>query len=297
MITLARFLGHLPLSWLHALGVQLGWLTWLLSPTYRRHLSENMVLALGAAEAARLRAAAIGETGKTMLELPRIWFRPLAETAARVVKVSGWELVEAASRRGKGILYLTPHLGCFEVTAQYLSTRAPITILYRAPKRAWLQAIIDAGRAREQLHLAAADLSGVRSLLKALKRGEAVGMLPDQAPKTGEGRWLDFFGKPAYTMTLAARLVDSGASVIMVWAERLPSGAGYHFRLQQPTKPINGTLEERAQQINHEIEQLIRQCPEQYLWGYHRYKRHRGSETPVAKQVEARPQNTGQGAS
>jgi lauroyl/myristoyl acyltransferase len=75
----------------------------------------------------------------------------------------------------------------------------------------------------KQLHLAAADLSGVRSLLKALKRGEAVGMLPDQAPKTGEGRWLDFFGKPAYTMTLAARLASSGATVIMVWAERFPA--------------------------------------------------------------------------
>jgi KDO2-lipid IV(A) lauroyltransferase len=238
VITLFRFLSRLPLAWLHSLGFVVGWLTWLLSPTYRRHMHENMVLALGAAEAGRLRSAAIAEAGKGMLELPRVWLRPLAETASRVVEVSGWELVEAASRRGKGILYLTPHLGCFEVTAQYLSTHAPITVLYRPPKQAWLQTMIEAGRARAQLHLAAADLSGVRGLLKALKRGEAVGMLPDQAPRAGEGRWLDFFGRPAYTMTLAARLVETGASVIMVWAERLPAGAGYHFHLQAPTQPI-----------------------------------------------------------
>ncbi|MDS4015331.1 MAG: lysophospholipid acyltransferase family protein [Candidatus Accumulibacter sp.] len=277
-----RLLGYLPLSALHVLGYGFGWLAWLFSPTYRRHLRENMQLALGASEAARLRAAAIGEAGKQMLELPRIWLRPLAETAARVVRVSGWELVEAATRRGKGILYLTPHLGCFEVTAQYLSTRAPITVLYRQPKQAWLQAMVEAGRAREQLHLASADLAGVRTLLKALRRGEAVGMLPDQAPRAGEGRWLDFFGKPAYTMTLAARLADSGATVIMVWAERLPGGAGYHFRLQEPRRPIRGTLEERAQQINHEIEDLIRQCPQQYLWGYNRYKQRRSSQPPGA---------------
>ena len=280
MLTLSRLLSRLPLSWLHAFGALLGWLTWLLSPTYRRHLRENMQLALGEAESRRLRAAAIGEAGKGALELTRIWLQPLAETAARVVEISGWELVEAAARRGRGILYLTPHLGCFEITAQYLSTHAPITVLYRPPRQAWLQAMIEAGRARAQLHLAAADLSGVRSLLKALKRGEAVGMLPDQAPKAGEGRWLDFFGKPAYTMTLAARLVDSGASVIMVWAERLPGGRGYHFHLQEPTRPIRGTIEERAQQINHEIEHLIRQCPSQYLWGYNRYKGRRGSEAP-----------------
>ena len=106
--------------------------------------------------------------------------------------------------------------------------------------------MIETGRQRAQLHIAAADLAGVRTLLKALKKGEAVGLLPDQAPKKGEGRWLDYFGKPAYTMTLAARLTESGAVVIMVWAERLPGGAGYHFHLQAPTQPISGDIVERA---------------------------------------------------
>ena len=157
MITLFRLLSRLPLSWLQALGALLGWLTWLASPTYRRHMRENMVLALGEAEARRLRPAAIAEAGKAALELTRIWLRPLAEAAARVVQVSGWELVEQATREGRGILYLTPHLGCFEITAQYLSTRAPITVLYRPPRQPWLQAMIEAGRARDQLFLAAAQ--------------------------------------------------------------------------------------------------------------------------------------------
>lgn len=280
MIPIFRLLGRLPLAWLHKLGALLGWLAWLLSPTYRRHLRENMALALGEETARRVQPAAIAEAGKSALELAKIWLNPLADTAARVVEISGWELVEAASRAGKGIVYLTPHLGCFEVTAQYLSTHAPISVLYRPPRQAWLQAMIEAGRARAQLHLAAADLAGVRTLLKALRRGEAVGMLPDQAPKVGEGRWLDFFGRPAYTMTLAARLTESGAAVIMVWAERLPGGAGYHFHLQAPSQSLRGTTEERAQQINHEIEILIRACPQQYLWGYNRYKQPAGAEAP-----------------
>ena len=280
MISLFRLLSHLPLAWLHGLGALLGWLAWLASPTYRRHLRENMVLALGAAGARQARSAAIANAGRTSLELPRIWLRPLAETAARVVEVSGWELVEAATRAGRGIVYLTPHLGCFEICGQYLSTHAPITVLYRPPKQAWMQTLIEAGRARGEFRIAAADFGGVRTLLKALKRGEAVGMLPDQAPRSGEGRWVNFFGKPAYTMTLAARLTESGAAVIMVWAERLPGGAGYHFRLQRPEQPISGTTEARAGQISREIEHLIRQCPEQYLWAYNRYKRPRGVEAP-----------------
>lgn len=287
MILLFRLLSRLPLAWLHALGALLGWLAWLLSPTYRRHMQENMELALGAEAARRVRPAAIAEAGKALLELPKIWLHPLADTAARMVGVSGWELVEAAWREGKGIVFLTPHLGCFEITAQYYSTHAPIAVLYRPPRQAWLQTMIEEGRARAQLQLAAADLSGVRTLLKTLKRGNAVGMLPDQAPKVGEGRWLDFFGQPAYTMTLAARLTESGAAVILCWAERLPAGAGYHFHLHTPTQPITGTTEQRAQQINHEIEHLILQCPEQYLWGYNRYKRPAGADAPPDRESSA----------
>lgn len=283
MILVFRFLSFLPLAWLHRIGAVAGWLSWLFSPTYRRNMRENMVLALGKEGERRARHGAIAHAGKASFELPGIWLRPLEEAASRVVRVTGWDLAEAAMRESRGIIYLTPHLGCFEVTAQYLSTHAPITVLYRPPKQAWLQTMIETGRARKQLHLAAADLTGVRTLLKALKRGEAVGMLPDQAPRKGEGRWLDFFGKPAYTMTLAARLTESGATVIMLWAERLPGGAGYHFHLQAPTQPLTGTTEERAQQINHEIEHLIQQCPEQYLWSYNRYKRPRGVEAPPEK--------------
>ena len=280
MIQIFRFLSTLPLAWLHAIGAVVGWLAWLFSPTYRRHMRENMVLALGEDGERRVRWAAIANAGKSSLELPKIWLRPLEEAAGRVIQISGWKLVEAATAAGKGIVYLTPHLGCFEVTAQYLSTHAPITVLYRPPKQAWLQTMIETGRKRAQLHIAAADMGGVRALLKALKRGEQVGMLPDQAPKMGEGVWVDFFGKPAYTMTLAARLTETGSAVIMVWAERLPGGAGYHFHLQAPTQPIFGNTEERAVKISHEIECLIRQCPEQYLWGYNRYKRPRGVEAP-----------------
>lgn len=239
-----------------------------------------MILALGEDVERRVRFSAIAHAGRQSLELSRIWLRPLEEAAAQVVRISGWELVEAAMREGRGIIYLTPHLGCFEITAQYLSMHAPITALYRPPKQAWMQQLIESGRARKQLHLASADLAGVRTLLKALKKGEAVGILPDQTPKKGEGRWLDFFGKPAYTMTLAARLTESGATVIVMWGERLPDGAGYHFHLQAPSQPISGTTEERAQKITHEMERLIRQCPEQYLWGYNRYKRPRGVEAP-----------------
>lgn len=278
MIFVFRLLARASLATLHRLGALLGWLTWLASPTYRRHLRENMALALGADSARRVRNAAIANAGRTSLELPRLWLHPLEETVRLVREVRGWDYVEAAQAAGKGILFLTPHLGCFEVTAQYYSHRAPISVLYRPPKQAWLQTMIEEGRARPQLYLAPADLSGVRTLIKALRRGEAVGMLPDQAPRRGEGRWIDFFGRPAYTMTLAGKLSESGAAVVLAWGERLPDGAGFRLHFMPPEHPVEGSVEERAACISREMERLILKCPEQYLWGYNRYKQRRGTE-------------------
>lgn len=277
MVFFFRFLSRLPLWLVHVLGAALGRLVYLLSPTYRRHLNENLDQA-GIAASLRLKVA--GETGKQMLELSRIWLRTLEEATAQVAEVVGWEHVEAARQTGKGIVFLTPHLGCFEITAQYLSAQFPITVLYRPPKRAVAQYLIETGRRREQLHLAPADLSGVRSLIKALKRGQAVGLLPDQAPKNGEGVWLDFFGRPAYTMTLAARLTETGATTLTTWGERLPGGRGYRLHFAPPQNVLSGDTVNRARQINLEMEHLIRQCPSQYLWGYNRYKRPAGAEPP-----------------
>jgi KDO2-lipid IV(A) lauroyltransferase len=281
MPSLFRLLGRLPLPVLHALGAVLGWVAWLASPTYRRHLRENLSLAYAPAEAAAILPAAVAHAGRGALELPYLWTRTKAEVLALVKRVSGWELVEEAWRRGDGILFFTPHLGCFEITAQYFAAHAPITVLYRRPKQVWLQPFVEAGRGSANFRLAPADLAGVRLLLKALKRREAVGMLPDQVPGRGEGRWVDFFGRPAYTMTLAARLSETErTTVLLAFAERLPGGRGFELRISPPCTPIAGTRTERMAAINRALETLIRGCPQQYLWGYNRYMAPRGAPPP-----------------
>ncbi|MEY2631594.1 MAG: hypothetical protein RIR00_248 [Pseudomonadota bacterium] len=284
MSLIFSLLSRLSLPTCHRLGGLLGGLVYRLSSRYRRTLQANLRQATGDAPPALCREIA-AETGKQMLELPRIWLRSLDQAVADVVAVEGWKWVEAARQSGKGILFITPHLGCFEITAQFLSTRAPITVLYRPPRQAAVQTLIETGRKRDNLHLAPADLSGVRSLVKALRKGEDVGLLPDQAPKLGEGVWLDFFGRPAYTMTLAARLSETGAATLMIWGERLPAGQGYRIHITPTQQPLQGSTIERAAQINREVEALILTRPEQYLWAYNRYKRPAGAEPPPGAAV------------
>ncbi len=277
-----RGLAVLPLRALHGIGAVMGWIVWWSSPRYRHWLRTNLQQALGRVDRT-IERAAISSAGRQIFELPYVWLRPQAEVLSRVVRVEGAELLSAARARGESVLLLTPHLGCFEICAQYCSTHGPITVLYRPPRQKTLAPFMHAGRARGNVQVAAADVAGVRRLVKALRSGEMVGMLPDQAPQKGEGIWAPFFGRPAWTMTLAARLSEvKGVCVLMIWTERLPRGEGYVVRIAPPAEPLTGSLEARTVQINREIERLILQCPQQYLWGYNRYKRPAGVPPPEA---------------
>jgi KDO2-lipid IV(A) lauroyltransferase len=277
MRALFRLFAALPLGLLHRLGSVLGWTIYGMSPTYRRHVREN--LAAARYGDARVRRGAIAAAGQMILELPALWLRPHAEVAALVKEAPGAEDSYAAQRSGKAILYLTPHMGSFEVAAQYAAKRMPITVLFRRPKVGWLEPLMRAGRGRQNVRLAAADRSGVREIFGAIKRGEAVGLLPDQVPGVGEGEWSDFFGRPAYTMTLAARLASrDDVACYLVFARRLPRGAGYSILVRPLPAAREG--ESTTRRLNRGLEELIAECPEQYLWGYNRYKIPAGAEAP-----------------
>jgi KDO2-lipid IV(A) lauroyltransferase len=257
---------------------------YLCSAGYRRRF--DSFIAQAGFDTPALRGRAMEEAGKTLAELPWLWTRPMRETSARV-QTQDWALVEAAQQVGQGIIFLTPHLGCFEITAQYYAAHAPITVLYSPPEQAALRQLVEQSRQRHQLQTAPANMSGVKQLLRALKRGEAVGILPDQVPtQANEGVWADFFQRPAYTMTLPARLAElTGAKVLLAFGRRLPQGKGYQLHLSALTLPLQAKPSAQARIINQAMEGLITSCPEQYLWAYSRYKQPPGAP-PVPLPVE-----------
>lgn len=273
MPLLIRLLAHTPFVVLHVLGALLGWAAFLASPTYRRRFLANVAQA--GYRFADVRAA-VAHAGRTVAELPRLWFGD-----APVCALVNEDAVAEAYAVGRGVIYLTPHLGCFELSAQDVACRwgakyGPITVLYRPARQAWLARVMETARNRPSMHAVPTTLTGVRQMIKALRRGEAVGLLPDQVPPDGLGVWAPFFGQEAYTMTLAARLArQTGAQVVLAYCERLPYGGGFVTHLERLAEPLSEDAAEAAAQINRAMEHVIRQCPEQYLWGYARYKRPR----------------------
>ncbi len=268
LVFLFRFLSIFPLPFLHALGAGLGWLVYLSSPSYRRRMRENMARA----GYVQHLPAAIAEAGKSIVELPFIWCAAPQRVSHHATD-ENWQLVQTELDAGRGIVFLTPHLGCFEIVAQEIALRTELMVMYRPPKKAALKPLIEGARARNNLLLAPANMSGVRMLAKTLKKGKPIGLLPDQVPQEGEGVWADFFGRAAYTMTLPAKLAQLGdATVIVTYAERLPNGRGYVIRFVPFDGKLEGDAASQARAINAAMELLIARSPSQYFWSYNRYK-------------------------
>jgi len=282
---LLRFLAWLDLPANHLLGAAAGRLVYLLSTRFRLRTLENLGNAGIAPDDRSLRELAranAAEIGKGAAELAWALYRPAEQVAGLVRELDGWECVERLRSSGRPIVFVTPHLGGYDIAGRYLWTRLPILAMYRPHKLGWLDEVIREGRNRgaapDGSNVAPATLAGVRMLLRHLKKGGCTVILPDQVPGEGEGEWVDFFGRPAYTMTLTGRLQESsGAALVFCFAERLPEGRGFRLHLRAREEPLPADRREATLAVNRGVEELIRLAPAQYLWGYNRYKRPAGA--------------------
>ncbi|MCA1977952.1 MAG: lysophospholipid acyltransferase family protein [Thiobacillus sp.] len=284
MIFLFKLLAHLPLPVLHGFGVVLGWLIYLAPGRHAGRMRDNLFasgLCDPARDCRRLLWQAVAESGKAIAELPAVWLRPYDRVLTLVRSTEGWQHLEAARAAGRGIILMSPHIGCFEIISLYYAAHHPLTAMYKPPRKAALGTLMRLGRERGQATLVPTDLSGVRAQLAALKRFEAIGILPDQVATGGDGVWAPFFGRPAYTPTLAASLQrKTGAAVFFIAAERLSWGRGYRLHVL----PLGDDLPEdkiaAATRINRAVEDVVRRFPAQYMWSYNRYKRPGSAPAP-----------------
>ena len=290
---LFRFFSGWPLGALHALGGALGWLVWAVSRRYRTRFRANVAQAGLPFDVVR---PAVAHAGRFVAELPKLWLRPPDEAMLGPVQIEGREHAEQAFSSGHGVIFFSAHCGSFELAPQVLATLfGPITAIYRPARKAWLARLERIARNRPNLAVLPADLRGIRLMHRALKANQAVALLTDQVPPEGQGIWAPFFGKPAYTMTLAARLaLQTGAALVPASCERLARGRGYVLRIG-PALRVDEALVAAQQagasraellalvtRINQAVEEIVMSLPGQYLWAYARYKTPR-SEAGLAQ--------------
>ena len=271
-----RLSALLPLSWLHG-GASL-LVAWVLRFRVRaaRTTLTNLQVSfpdLDEAELGKLARESLWHSLCALLEMGRAWCWPvprLAELLGESAEVAEYRRA-AASR--DGVILLAPHLGNWEMFGITMTYGLQAHFLYAPPPNPAFDLLLRRSRERGGLRMAAAGKSGVAKMLRALREGEVVGILPDQVPADGSGEFAPFFGQPAYTMTLAAKLAQRpGVRVFCGYARRLPHAAGFRAEMRELDLRCEN-LDEALAAMNHAIEDMVRECPEQYQWEYKRFRR------------------------
>ena len=272
-----RALGMLPLPGLYAIGGALGRVLWWRRRARERvHTEVNMRIARPeldeVARAALVRECLI-ETGHAVTEMAAVWGCGARRALKLVREVEGLERFDTALRSGRGLIIAAPHLGCWELLNYWLGARTSIAILYAPPRNPEWEAMLVRARGKFAPEQVRADGAGVRALYKRLVAGGVVGILPDQQPKRGEGRFAPFFGLDANTMVLLPRIAQrTGATVLFAFAERLPRGAGFRIRiLPAPDGIADSDLGIACTALNQGVEQCIELAFPQYQWVYKRW--------------------------
>lgn len=287
LFAFARLAGRLPWRWHRAIAASIAKL-WIASNARESRVAlRNLELAfpgMAPVERGALRERVLRVTARQMLETLRFWTRPHAENLALVRENGGESLFDAAIASGRGVIVAAPHYGNWELLNQWLAARAPISILYAPPEsrvgEGFLRRVRAADDDASRVTQVRAEAAGVRQLLRTLREGGVVGILPDQQPKGGDGEFASFFGVQALTMTLLSRLAArSGAIVVFAWCERLsapdrasPPAFVVHVEPASPDiaspAPGIGVLA-----LNAGVERIARRDPAQYQWTYKRFKR------------------------
>jgi Kdo2-lipid IVA lauroyltransferase/acyltransferase len=226
-----------------------------------------------------LARSSIINTFQTVTESGPAWLWPTEKVLEKVLQVEGLEFLQEAQANGRGTVVLAPHLGNWEVFGVYLNNCGcgPNTQLYQAPKNKHLDKLIYNARSRSGAKLVATNNKGVALLLKSLKMGEIVGILPDQVPPVSGGDYAPLFGKEVLTMTLVSRLIQkTGAKAVLGFATRIRSGkeSGWKIIFRKPDELIYAEhIQTSLAAMNRSIESAVNEFPEQYQWEYKRFKR------------------------
>lgn len=266
---------HLPIARMQACGRLLGSLCARLPNRQWAIANLNLEMCfpdLPAAARRLLVIRSLEETGKAALELPALWRWSVERLAELEGGVEGEELLNRELAAGRGTVLLAPHLGNWEFLNHFLMQRFQLVCLYRPPRIAELESFVRGSRERTGCVMVPATTAGLRPLLKTLRAGRPVLILPDQEPLRSHGVHAPFFGVPALTMTLVTRMLRStGAGALFVFAERRPSGK-FRVRFREAPPGLTDADEVRAAAaLNRGVEACVELCPEQYLWSYKRF--------------------------
>jgi KDO2-lipid IV(A) lauroyltransferase len=266
----------LPYQALLFIGRQLGRLSFYIVKSRRKIAQRNIEICfpnLSAAEVQEKVRLNFENSGIALFEMAMAWFWPRWRVN-NLLKVRGIEHLQQAKEKGQGIIFLGAHFLTLEMGARALGLTCPSSAVYRKHKNAVLDYWFHWGRMRE--HNAMLDRKDLKAMLRTLKDGGAIWYAPDH----DYGRHKSSVFSPFFTVENANTVAGTStlarvknSCVIPVFLKRLPGNHGYELIFYPPLKEFpTKDIQADTRTTNQEIEKMILECDDQYMWMHRRFK-------------------------
>jgi KDO2-lipid IV(A) lauroyltransferase len=295
--SLYALLACLPLRAIQLLGAGLGNALWLCRTELARTSLINIHLCfpeLSAKEQKKLARQSLLETGKTMLETGACWNWSLEKCRSLIRNIEGEQLFAERCADPRGLILLLPHLCTWEMLHPVLSAHTAFTAMFKPPQIRSLDDWMQKVRNRSSAVMVPANRRGVSELMKALKNGQCIVVLPDQEPERESGSFAPFFGLEALTVSLVHGLATkTHAQLLMVNTKRLADGSGFDVVFRDANTVNTPDLRQSLTAMNTIVETAVREIPAQYQWEYKRFKQGAQKRTKYyfSEDRKTRPKN------
>ena len=229
--------------------------------------------------------SSLKEYAKSLLESPYIYRISRKRTNSLIKKIYSEDIIENALLQKKGIIFMTPHHGSWELSGLFAASKIKTYVMYKPLRNKFLDSYVFNGRKAQGSVLVATDNSGVKALLKALKNNYAVGIHPDHTPKINQGIMSNFYNNPVNTTSLIYKLAKKNrVPIIYIVAERLNDSSGFNIHVGEVDIVFYDLDEIKAADlVNKTLEEMINKNVSQYLWSYERFRNRVGVEESIYK--------------
>ncbi|MCB1644425.1 MAG: hypothetical protein KDI36_03185 [Pseudomonadales bacterium] len=289
--SLLTLTGALPLTMQQRLGSLLGWLIWISRGRMYEVTRENIDIAfpeLTEADRLRLARSSVINTGKTITETAFAWTAKPQRCLDAIVEVSGEDSVRQARAAGRGIIFVMPHLGNWELINHYLGKHYGLTHMFQPNKSPTLNRLIQSWRSRTGTQFVPDNLQGIRAQIRTLRNRGCIGTMPDQEPDVFTGEFARFFGIQSLTSELIPRIaVQTDAAVFTATCIRTPEPGRFRIDFvplslaEDGLQAETGTVLPPLERLNLGIEAMVRATPAQYLWSYKRFRTRPAGEPEI----------------
>jgi KDO2-lipid IV(A) lauroyltransferase len=277
VVSCLRLIYWLPLAISRRMGVGLNRLIYRFSSKKRRIMRTNLSFAypeLSPDELTQLIVHTNQQSGQLIAEFALAWFGDKTSILKQINRVTNDAIIKQSMSNNAPVIVVAPHLGNWEFFVQWVQINYPMFGLYSASRLPQLDQLLFHARSKFGCQPFPADPKGVLNLLRNIKKGGMMVILPDQVPQKGSGVYAPFYGQPAYTMTLLHKLLKKSGATLL-FAECIRNNDRMDFDIQ--IEAANFDTEEPDVEIfntglNRQIESMINRNPSQYVWDYKRYK-------------------------